>query len=342
MSKSMRIFHLDAGRKYFSREVILRILRELAMSGFTHLELYLTDNQGFRFGLSDMTMSTPFGTYDLTPCLGDGYREGDKGPDGTNRYLTEGDMEAILSAGRDLGVEVYPVVNMPGHMGAVLERFPHLRCPGSRSSIDLENREAVAFAQGLLEKYARWFALRGCRFFHFGADEYANDTGEMGFDTIYRDGRMAKFVHFVNRAVEIIADLGMVPMAFNDGIYYGDDTRYGEIDSRLVVCYWIQGWNTYFPADAAFLHRKGFRLVNAHHSFYCGMGRDLQERAEAMKAYDPRLFDKASRIEEPLGAMLCFWCDRAYLHGPDCGEQVAGSMPPVFRAFGRAMDSFGF
>ncbi len=340
--ENMRIFHLDAGRKYFSREVILGILEDLAGNRFTHLELYLTDNQGFRFALEDMVLSTGFAAYDLSPCLGDGYCQEDKGPDGSNGYLTEADMEEILARGRELGVEVYPVVNMPGHMGALLERFPHLRAAGSRSSIDLEKEEAVAFALGLLQKYAAWFAKRGCRFFHFGADEYANDTGTMGFDTIYRDGRMARFVSFVNEAVSIITNLGMIPMAFNDGIYYGDDKGYGEIDSRLVVCYWIQGWNTYFPADSAFLQKEGFRLINAHHSYYCGMGRDLEERAEAMAGYDPRLFDKASRIESPLGAMLCFWCDRAYLHGPDGGVKAAKGMKPVFGSFCRTMDAYGF
>ena len=84
MASPMRIFHLDAGRKHFSVENIKRLLRSMAEAGLTHLELYLSDNQGLRFGLEDMTVTTSFGTYDLMPCLGDGYREEDKGPDGTN------------------------------------------------------------------------------------------------------------------------------------------------------------------------------------------------------------------------------------------------------------------
>ena len=74
MAAPMRIFHLDAGRKHFSVHSIKRLLRAMAEAELTHLELYLSDNQGLRFGLDDMTVTTPFGTYDLTPCLGDGYR----------------------------------------------------------------------------------------------------------------------------------------------------------------------------------------------------------------------------------------------------------------------------
>ena len=79
--KPMRIFHLDAGRKFFSVASIKRILDTMAAAELTHLELYLSDNQGLRFGLGDMTVTTAFGTYDLTPCLGDGYEQEDKGPD---------------------------------------------------------------------------------------------------------------------------------------------------------------------------------------------------------------------------------------------------------------------
>lgn len=336
----MRIFHLDAGRKFFGLPALEAILDTMAPAGLTHLELYFSDNQGFRFGLEDMTLTTAFGTYDLTPCLGDGYPDGEKSPDGSGKFWTEADMEAILSQARQRGIEVIPVLNMPGHMGAILEQFPGLRYPGSRSSIDLRSEEAVAFALGLLEKYADYFARRGCRYFHFGGDEFANDLGTMGFDRIYRDGTMACYVRFVNRAVELLAGHGLVPMAFNDGIYYGDDKdTYGQIDTRLMVCYWIQGWNTYFPASAAMLEREGFPLVNANHAFYCGMGcPDWQERAEAMARYDPWLFDRDTVIASPAGVMLCFWSDRGSFDGSDDGAAAAKHMVPVIRAFGENLN----
>lgn len=340
---SMRIFHLDAGRKFFSVESVCRILDAMASAGLTHLELYLSDNQGFRFGLDDMTVTTAFGSYDLTPCLGDGYRQEDKGPDGTDRFHTEADMDEILRHAASLGIGVIPVINMPGHMGAILEHFPQLRYPGSDSSIELKSEEAVAFALQILRRYLAFFKSRGCEYFHLGADEFANDVGTMGFDRIYRDGDMKYFVSFINRAIAIVCDAGLIPMAFNDGIYYNDDkTTYGPIDNRLVVCYWIQGWDTYFPADAAFLSREGFPLVNAHHEFYCGLGMDVPSRAAKMAHYDPRLFHRESRIEDPAGAMLCLWCDRAYADGPDGGTAAAARMEKIFPAFGEAMRKFNF
>ncbi len=53
-----RVFHLDAGRKYFSVQYIKQILDTMAEANFNQLELYFSDNQGFRFALDDMTVTT--------------------------------------------------------------------------------------------------------------------------------------------------------------------------------------------------------------------------------------------------------------------------------------------
>lgn len=343
----MRIFHLDAGRKYFGVEAIKRILDQMAENGFTHLELYFSDNQGFRFALDDMTVTTSFGSYDLTPCLGDGYCEGPKSPSGCGKYLTAADMEQILAYAAGKGIALIPLLNMPGHMGCILERYSYLRRSDSKSSIDLDNPEAVAFALGILRKYVDYFAAKGCTHFHFGADEYCNDIAPgypdeivMGFEQIYRGGGMGAFVNFANAACRIIKDRGMIPMAFSDGVCYNDDSHtYGEIDHDLVLCYWNQGWLNYSPAKAVFLEGEGYRLVNASGEYYCGMGcRDWPGRVEKAASFDPHIFHKDAYIKKPYGAMLCFWSDRGSFDGPDDGAKAASDMAPVFKAFGKAMD----
>ena len=47
----IRSFHLDAGRKYFSPDNIKAIIDILAEAGMSELELYFSDNQGFRLAL---------------------------------------------------------------------------------------------------------------------------------------------------------------------------------------------------------------------------------------------------------------------------------------------------
>jgi len=254
-------------------------------------------------------------------------------------------MDEILAYAKGKGISVIPVINMPGHMGCILQRFPGYRYPGSNSSVDLMRPECVEFALGILKKYADYFASRGCTHMSFGADEFANDIAPgypeeiiMGFDRLYNEGGMEYFVSFFNAAAKIILDRGMTPLAFHDGVYYHNDKRYGEMDNRVMLCHWIDGWNTYITATPDFLRREGFGLINSPQRIYCGMGaRNWQGRAEKAAAFDPYLFEKNVQIGDPAGAMLCFWSDRGNFDGPDDGVKAAANVAPVLRAFGEAM-----
>ena len=342
------IFHLDAGRKFFGVPALKSIIDTLAEVGIESFQLYLTDNQGFRFALDDMTLTTPYGTYDLSKVPGDGYREGPKGPDGSNKFHTVADVDEILNYAREKGVNVIPVVNMPGHMGCILEHFPHLRYRNSRSSINMMEPEGKAFALALLEKYADFFASRGCTHMSFGADEFANDIHpnypddiEMGFERIYHDGTMPAFVELFNGCAKIICDRNMIPLAFHDGVYYRNDKKYGEMDTRVQLCYWSNGWNTYVTATADFLREQGFPMINSAQRIYCGMGvKNWQERADRVAAFDPYIFEKDVRVVDPEGAMLCFWSDCAFLDGQDDGVTAAANIPVVLRAFSNVMKKY--
>lgn len=311
-NKPLGIFFLDAGRKYFGVPAIRKLLGGASREGLDMMQLYVSDNQGFRFAPGDRVVRTPYGVYDLTPALGDGYCQEDKAPDGLRPVPHpggHGENPGLCPAG-GCGNHSRPQYARPHgrHFGALSPSA----LSGSRSSLNLGNPEAVAFGLALAEQYAAYFAGRGCRFFNFCADEFANDLGTMGLDLIYHNGDMKHFVSFVNGLAERIAKWHG-PMAFNDGIYYHDDKEtYGTIDSRIWVQYWIAGWEGYRPASAATLAEAGFHLINANHRYYCGAGqKDWESHAEQVRGFDGRVFDRDTVIPQPAGAMLCCWCDRA-------------------------------
>ena len=72
-NKPLGIFFLDAGRKYFGVPAIRKLLDGMSREGLDMMQLYVSDNQGFRFAPGDRVVRTPYGVYDLTPALGDGY-----------------------------------------------------------------------------------------------------------------------------------------------------------------------------------------------------------------------------------------------------------------------------
>ena len=266
------IVHVDADRKYFSPTSIKAIIDNAAEAGFNQVELYLSDNQGFRFALDDMTVTTSTGnTYDLSAALGDGYTASDgKCPDGSDKYLTQSEMTDIIAYAKSKNVEIVPCVNAPGHMGAILEEFSDFRYTSgwqtSKSSIDIGNAEAVAFALAITDKYAKFFASQGCKYYNIGADEYANDLSSMGFENM-GSALYTKFVEFMNSAADIIVGYGMTPRAFNDGFCYNKN-EYNSVtvapSKAYEICYWSSGWNGYNVASAKTLSSNGYKLINTN------------------------------------------------------------------------------
>ena len=339
-SYAYNIVHVDAGRKYFTPGELKAIIDNAAEAGFNQVQLYLSDNQGFRFALDDMVLTTDYGTYDLTPALGDGYSDSTgKAPCGSGMYLTEEEMDDIIAYANSKGIDIVPCINVPGHMGAILEAFTGFRYKKSsytvsKSSIDLSNQEAVAFALGLTEKYASYFASRGCKFYNVGADEYANDLSTMGFEgmgtTLY-----TKFVQFLNDAAEIITDLGMTPRAFNDGFYYGDYNISLEPDKAYEICYWSSGWGTYRVAPATTIANKGHKMINTDGDYYWVLG-DTSWQCSASKAsgFDYTNFSGGKTISQPAGAMFCIWCDTG---DADTAASVISKTESVIDAFGSVL-----
>ena len=338
-SYAYNIVHVDAGRKYFTPGELKAIIDNSAEAGFNQVELYLSDNQGFRFALDDMTLTTDYGTYDLTPALGDGYSDSTgKKPCGSGKYLTEEEMDDIIAYANSKGIDIVPCINVPGHMGAILEEFTGFRYKKSnysvsKSSIDLSNQEAVAFALALTEKYAAYFASRGCKFYNVGADEYANDLSSMGFEgmgaTLY-----TKFVQFLNDAAEIITDLGMTPRAFNDGFYYKDYAISIEPDKTYEICYWSSGWSGYDVAAASTIAAKGHKMINTHGDYYWVLGNtSWQCSASKAKQFNINTF-QGSSIADPAGAMFCIWCDTG---DADTAANVISKTESVIDAFGSVL-----
>lgn len=350
------IVHVDCGRKYFSPTYLKQIIDSAKAGGFNQVELYLSDNQGFRLALDDMNVKVKVGdeetTYDLTPALGDGYNEYDKTTkkatkttDGSGKYLTQSEMTEIIKYANGKGIDIVPCINVPGHMGAILEEFTSFRYSGSKSSIDLENKKAIQFALEITRKYAKYFKEQGVKYYNIGADEYANDINDgMGFARLYSQGKMDIFYDFLNKAAEVVVSEGLMPRAFNDGIYYANDDSWatlsdenGEIKypylTQIQVCYWSSGWGYSYNLASATTIAKHNPIINTNGDYYWILG-GSKCTADSAKDFKYQKFIGNSTINAPEGAMFCIWCDYGDTDGADDGKKVADDTAPVIVAFG--------
>ena len=132
-----RIIHLDCGRKYFSVDNVKSLIDVMAAYGYNELELAF-GNAGLRFLLNDMSISfttengtTSYSNDDICTAVVEGNKKQNNSND--DSYWTETDMTEILGYASSKNIEIVPLLNMPGHMNALLdgEQFHQYRISGT-------------------------------------------------------------------------------------------------------------------------------------------------------------------------------------------------------------------
>lgn len=351
------IMFLDCGRKYYSVDSIKQIIDNASKAGFNYIQLAV-GNDGLRFLLDDMSLTVngvTYSTAEVTKAIQNGNTAYNKTFDNaktedtktTCKYnpekneLTQNEMNTIIAYAASKGMGVIPCVNTPGHMDAILSAANSLTgttCSynGSARTIDVTNNTAVAFTQALLQKYINYFAGKGCQRFNMGADEYANDiydSGSMGFGNLQSSGKYSYYVEYVNQLAKMIKAAGMKPMAFNDGIYFNNNTSSGTFDTDIIICYWSSGWPGYTPMSASNLAGKGFKLINTNGDYYWVLGKTAKCSAAKAGGFDKTAFSGGT-VSNPVGSMFCIWADYP---GAETEASVISKTADTIAAFGKAL-----
>ncbi len=341
-----RIIHLDCGRKYFSVDNVRSLIDVMAAYGYNELELAF-GNDGLRFLLGDMSISfeakdgttTSYSDGDIRTAVVKGNENQNSSGDGS--YWTEADMTQILDYAKGKGIEIVPLLNMPGHMKALLdgEKFHQYRISGndknyseqtSKDSIDPANSDAVAFGLAILQKYVNWFEAYNnshpdgkVKYFNFGADEVGNDIVNPFYGYNYGYSSCAEYI---NKCAAIIKNAGMTPRAFNDLLYYGSNYTTG-VDKSVQVCYWSDQWSGSPYITARSMKEQGHQMINTNSEWYYVLGVKENNLSYALNSVDKYEYNDfyersgnsvvASRIADTAGVMLCIWCDNPNAAKPE-------------------------
>lgn len=316
-----RIFHLDCGRKYFSVDQIKALIDTLAENRYTHMELAV-GNDGLRFLLDDMSVTANDTTY-TSDAVKTGIQAGNKAyyDAGTYNELTQTEMDTIISYANGKGIGIIPLINTPGHMDAILDCMESVGISNpaysnSARTVDVTNTAAVNFTLALVNKYIQYFDGKGCTIFNMGCDEYANDVSNSGFAGLISSGKYGDFITYVNNMAAQVKAAGMIPMAFNDGIYYNSNTSSGTFDTGIVIAYWTSGWPGYSPASASFLAEKSHRIISTNDAWYYVLGRQAGNSSGYTIATAQNGVQNTACTDIPgdndptaAGCMICLWCD---------------------------------
>lgn len=325
-----RIVHLDCGRKYFSVDYIKAVLKTMAENGFNQLELAF-GNGGLRFVLDEMDIKSGDSTLHNSADVKAAILEGNKNfyDDPNGNALTETDMKAIITYANKVGVEIVPLLNMPGHMDGILgsSLFSQYKLSGSDGSLDLNNSDAVTFGKALLKLYVDWFKTYGnSNYFNFGADEYGQ-----GIRNPYIESSVAKvtynqLINYMNDCAGVIEGQSMVARCFNDFVCYNKRTTC-NLYKTVQVCYWSNQWNgsEYNTPDT--IKNAGYKMINTNQKWYFVPSKaDEYGKSTVLSNFTNFDVTKYQNIKSGynststtytqipvgttnVGAMFCVWCD---------------------------------
>ena len=322
-----KVISIDAGRKYFSAEQLKRIIDKASELGYSDLHLLL-GNDGLRFLLDDMSITANGKTYtsdDVKNAIIEGTKAYYDDPNGTT--LSQAEVADLIDYAKSKGLGLIPAINSPGHMDAMLVAMEKLGIHNlqanfdkvSKTTMDLENEEAMNFTKALIGKYMDFFAGK-TKIFNYGTDEYANDaTNAQGWYYLKYYNLYGKFAEYSNTLAAMAKERGLQPMAFNDGFYYEDKDDV-EFDKDVLISYWSKGWWGYNLASPQYLASKGYKLLNTNGDWYYVIGNHKQDEAyplsKAIENSGKVPFNQLASTKYPevdlptVGSMLGIWADK--------------------------------
>ena len=322
-----KVISIDAGRKYFTLDQLKRIVDKASELGYSDVHLLL-GNDGLRFLLDDMTITANGKTYasdDVKKAIIEGTKAYYDDPNGT--ALTQAEVTELAKYAKEKGIGLIPAINSPGHMDAMLVAMEKLGIANpqanfdkvSKTTMDLENQEALNFTKALIGKYMDYFADKS-KIFNYGTDEYANDaTNAQGWYYLKWYGLYNKFADYSNSLAAMAKERGLQPMAFNDGFYYEDKDDV-QFDKDVLISYWSKGWWGYNLASPQYLASKGYKFLNTNGDWYYVLGNHKPDEAyplsKAIENSGKVPFNQLASTKYPevdlptVGSMLAIWADR--------------------------------
>ncbi|MDZ4121241.1 MAG: beta-N-acetylhexosaminidase [Candidatus Cloacimonadaceae bacterium] len=114
---SYRGLHLDVSRHFFAPEFIYRYLDWMHELKLNKFHWHLCDDQGWRIESKAFPLLHQIASIRI-----------EKSGDSYGGYYTQEEILSIVDYAKDLGIEIIPELDIPGHAQAVLAAYPQLAC----------------------------------------------------------------------------------------------------------------------------------------------------------------------------------------------------------------------
>lgn len=247
---------IDMGRRQFTPQWVIGLIREMAWNQLNTLHLHLADNEGVRV----IFPSHPEIASD-------------------NAWSAE-ELQRVLDTAASYHIEVIPELDMPGHMDWILRSKPEWQLKldnGQRVSkaIDFSLAPARNFLGELLSDLMEMFPRS--RIIHLGADEFflhpitPNNTPQLAqyarseSSDPKADSEDA-VRYFVNRMAALVLAEGRTPRVWNDSAV--KKRQVIVLDKKVQIECWSIWGSPRGDLNVQDLVDAGYTVLNAHGDFY--------------------------------------------------------------------------
>lgn len=238
---AFRSFHLDSARHFFPMSEMKKIADMAARFKLNTLHWHFSDDQGWRIESNVFPKLHQMGAYRNGDHFGtycSNEREGG--------YYTQEEVRDFVAYCADLGVQVIPELDLPGHVSAILHAYPQLSCRGeqvevvTRAAITTEilcagKEEVYVFLEKLLEELLELFPAP---WFHIGGDEAPKTRWaecphcQALMQRLGLQSHRQLQGYMSNRIAAFLKERGRRTILWNDGAYGGG------IDPDVVLQVW--------------------------------------------------------------------------------------------------------
>ncbi len=243
-----RGLHLDAGRKFYTREWIMERVRDMSRNRMNTLWFHFSETEGFRIACD---------SHPEVPSL---------------LHHSKEDIREIIRLCEDLCVEINPALDCPGHLGQALQEHPRWQLPREMaeplfSALNITLPEARRFLLDLIDEYAELFA--GSKVFHIGGDEFIDFNHFEHFPVMEayakehlgpECGGVDVYIDFLNQVIAHVRARGFQVRIWNDGLFRPELEHHVELDREVQIAYWTN-WDRGMAPLKTFLD-KGYQVVN--------------------------------------------------------------------------------
>jgi len=278
-----RGFMLDEARHFQGKQVVKKLLEQMAQQKMNVFHWHLTDDQGWRIEIKKYPRLTEIGSKRSDTQLG-GWNSKKRSGEVHQGFYSQDDIREIVAFAAKRHITIVPEIGMPGHASAAVAAYPELGT-GRREievpvvfgkMVDSYNAADEKVYQILSEILDEVVALFPGQVIHIGGDEVRFDQWKDSAEikTLMKRENLQTMadvqIYFTNRMSKIIEAKGRRMMGWNE--IMGDDlhgflkdgqtSKAASLSKSALVHFWKGSRDL---AENAI--KQGHQVVNSWHMY---------------------------------------------------------------------------